>query len=332
RLLKLLSAFCGNHYTSIRKYFDASTFAKLQSNSTSGTVSIVNFFNYVMRKVWFQESRIALSLYDSDGQGYLTEDELEAYLSELIPTLTKLGNLDPKFYPFYLCIVVRKFFFFLDSHHTQRIKIVDILESGFLEDLLELRNENLQKTREETNWFSYDNALRFYSCYISLDENQNGMLSKDEFRKFGNGCFSRLFVDRIFEELLTYNGEIDFKVFIDLILMMENKKEPQSLNLYFHLLDINHEYFIDDFVLKVFLKSLEEKLLEQGHDPLNMETVAVEVCDMIKPQNTRKITLKDLISSGQGDVVVTILTDCNGFWCYENRELLFLDSQEEADV
>jgi hypothetical protein len=30
-------------------------------------------FNYVMRKVWLQQTRIGLSLYDATGQGLLTE-------------------------------------------------------------------------------------------------------------------------------------------------------------------------------------------------------------------------------------------------------------------
>ena len=30
-------------------------------------------FNYIMRKVWLQQTRIGLSLYDATGQGLLTE-------------------------------------------------------------------------------------------------------------------------------------------------------------------------------------------------------------------------------------------------------------------
>ena len=33
----------------------------------------MQFFNYVMRKVWLHQTRIGLSLYDVAGQGYLKE-------------------------------------------------------------------------------------------------------------------------------------------------------------------------------------------------------------------------------------------------------------------
>lgn len=43
---------------------------------------------------------------------------------------------------------------------------------------------------------------------------------------------------------------------------------------------------------------------------------------MVKPKDPYKITLQDLVNSGQGDTVTSILIDLNGFWTYENREVL----------
>ena len=50
-------------------YLTAKTFAKLQSGDPNGRVSVMALFNYVMRKVWLQQTRIGLSLYDVNGQG-----------------------------------------------------------------------------------------------------------------------------------------------------------------------------------------------------------------------------------------------------------------------
>lgn len=43
-----------------------------------------------------------------------------------------------------------------------RIKIQDILACGFLDDLLELRDDDLSKEQQEANWFSAPSALRVY--------------------------------------------------------------------------------------------------------------------------------------------------------------------------
>jgi serine/threonine-protein phosphatase 2A regulatory subunit B'' len=96
----------------VKPYFTSIVFAKLQQGDPQGRVSIMSLFNYVMRKVWLQQTRIGLSLYDSTGQGYLTEIDLENYITELLPTLPQLEGLEKSFYSFYVCTAVRNFCFF----------------------------------------------------------------------------------------------------------------------------------------------------------------------------------------------------------------------------
>lgn len=67
------------------------------------------------------------------------KQDLESYISELIPTLPQLEGLEKSFHSFYVCTAVRKFFFFLDSMRTGRVHIRDVLTSSFLEDLLEVK-------------------------------------------------------------------------------------------------------------------------------------------------------------------------------------------------
>lgn len=123
----------------------------------------MSLFNYTMRKVWLQQTRIGLSLYDYTGQGFLREtvcysilghnfcvasivcvlyifpkQDLESYILELIPTLPQLEGLEKSFHSFYVCTAVRKFFFFLDPLRTGKIRIRDVLACSFLEDLLEV--------------------------------------------------------------------------------------------------------------------------------------------------------------------------------------------------
>lgn len=120
-------------------YMIHSIVATLQQKDPYGRISIMSLFNYIMRKTWLRQSRIGLSLYDISGQGYLTEKDLELYITELIPTLPHLKKLEESFYSFYVCTAVRRFLFFLDPKRLGRVRIVDILASGFLDDLLELR-------------------------------------------------------------------------------------------------------------------------------------------------------------------------------------------------
>ena len=72
--------------------------------------------------------------------------------------------------------------FFLDPFRSGKVKINDILESGFLDDLVELRVDELQKEIGDGNWFSVSNYQRLYDQYVTMDTDQNGMLSLQEMK------------------------------------------------------------------------------------------------------------------------------------------------------
>uniref|UniRef100_A0A8C4WVT6 Protein phosphatase 2, regulatory subunit B'', gamma n=1 Tax=Eptatretus burgeri TaxID=7764 RepID=A0A8C4WVT6_EPTBU len=293
-------------------FFTARVFAKLLDKDPYGRISILHFFNYVMRKVWLHQTRIGLSLYDVAGQGFLRESDLENYILELIPTLPQLEGLEKSFYSFYVCTAVRKFFFFLDPLRTGKIKIQDILACGFLDDLLELRDEDLSKESQDVNWFSAPSALRVYGQYLNLDKDHNGMLSKEELSCYGTGTLTPIFLDRIFQECLTYDGEMDYKTYLDFVLALENKKEPAALQYFFKLLDIQNKGCLNVFALNCFFRD--------------------EIFDMVRPKDPLHITLQDLINCRQGDTVVSILIDLNGFWTYENREVLVTDAGDTITI
>lgn len=308
-----------------KQFFKASTFAKLLNNDPYGRISVMHFFNYVMRKVWLHQTRIGLSLYDVAGLGYLRENDLENYIYELIPTLSQLDQLDKSFHSFYVCTAVRKFFFFLDPMRTGKIKIQDVLACSFLDDLLELRDDDLPKDVQESNWFSAHSALRVYGQYLNLDSDHNGMLSKEELAKYGTGTLTSVFLDRVFQECLTYDGEMDYKTYLDFVLALENRKEPQSLQYLFRLLDVQGKGYLNIFDLNYFFRAIQEQMKMHATEPVSFDDVKNEIFDMVKPADPLKLALQDLIRSYSGHTVVSILIDVQDFWSYENREVVPID-------
>lgn len=311
-----------------KPFFKASVFAKLLGNDPYGRISVMQFFNYVMRKVWLHQTRIGLSLYDVAGLGYLRESDLENYILELIPTLPQLDGLEKSFYSFYVCTAVRKFFFFLDPLRTGKVKIQDILACSFLDDLLELRDEDLPKDMQESNWFSAPSSLRVYGQYLNLDRDHNGMLSKEELSKFGTGTLTNVFLDRVFQECLTYDGEMDYKTYLDFVLALENRKEPQAIQYLFRLLDVQNKGYLNVFDLNYFFRAIQEQMRMHSQEPVSFDDIKNEIFDMVKPENPLRITLQDLIRCNSGHIVISILTDLHEFWTYENREVLVPDMRD----
>lgn len=123
-----------------RHFFSASAFLKFDRDEY-GRIDILSFFHSIVRKVSLLQTRIQISLYDSIGNGYLREKDLENYIFELIPTFPLLSELQKNYYTFYVITAVRKFFFFLDPKRTGKVFIKDLLTSPILAELYDLRQE-----------------------------------------------------------------------------------------------------------------------------------------------------------------------------------------------
>lgn len=60
------------------------------------------------------------------------------------------------------------------------MRITDILASGFLDSMLELREVSTSEAQLAANWFSHQSAVRVYGSYLLLDEDRNGLLTRSE--------------------------------------------------------------------------------------------------------------------------------------------------------
>jgi len=295
-----------------------------------GSIAVIPFTACIIREVNVRQVRIQLSQFDTYGDGYLRERDIENYVFDLIPTLPQLsGELQEDFYPYYVFTAVRKFFFFLDPKRTGKIYIRDLLMSPILAELLELRQEELPERVLKENWFSHICALRVYSMYLELDADTNGMLLPEELQEYGSGMLSEVFIRRVFQECQTYEGEMDYKSFLDFVLAMENKKEKAAMLYFWRILDIHRKGGLDTFTINYFFRSVVDTLRRRQFEPVNVEDVKDEIFDMIKPKLPMCIQLEDLLNSQQGHTVVSMLIDAKAFWMYDNRETLLVGSEED---
>jgi hypothetical protein len=145
------------------------------------------------------------------------------------------------------------------------------------------------------------------------------MLKKAELARYSPGL-TGIFIDRIFEEYQTFEGEMDYKTFLDFVLAMENKKVPQAINYFWKVLDVYGKGGIDTFVINMFFRSVIQKLESRMQTDYKVDDLKDELWDMAKPAMPYCITLQDLLSCGVGDVIVSMLTDAKAFYDYDQRE------------
>eukprot|EP01027_Heterolobosea_sp_BB2_P015719 GEZU01022492.1.p1 GENE.GEZU01022492.1~~GEZU01022492.1.p1 ORF type:complete len:492 (-),score=119.13 GEZU01022492.1:753-2186(-) len=310
-------------------FFSAECFLKFPRDDY-GRISVASYCNYLLKKVFLYQTRISFSIYDNDADGYLTENDLETYIYDMIPQVPVLSTLTESVYEFYVATAVRKFMFFLDQkNRSGKISIDDLMESPVLEELLEVQNMNPGE-ENDNNWFSAGSVTRVYSLWLQLDTNQNRMLSKNELARYTGASLTDVFLDRVFEECNTYEGEMDYKTFLDFVLAMENKNTEAGLQFFWRILDVEKKGYITPFHINFFFRDIQKKLKETGAELVAVRDVADEIFDMVKPAEPLKIRLKDLVACKVGDTVINMLIDVNGFWAYDNREALLQQEPEQG--
>jgi len=112
---------------------------------------------------------------------------------------------------------------------------------------------------------------------------------------------------------------MDYKTYLDFVLALENRQEPQSLHYLFKILDVNNQGYLDTFCLNYFFRvsadktcfsfehdctdviivdwqAIQEQLKMHNQTPVNFKDVKDEIFDMVKPQDPMRITLQDLLN------------------------------------
>ncbi|XP_017104901.2 serine/threonine-protein phosphatase 2A regulatory subunit B'' subunit gamma-like isoform X1 [Drosophila bipectinata] len=306
-------------------------FLSLMVNSpVPGKAEVLSIYKYVTGRVELEQGRIGISFYDEMGQGVLQEVDLENYIRDIIPTLAQVSNyLEPSFEIFYVCTVVKKFFFFLDPLHTGRIRIEDAIITGMLSEVLELRNEakeseekddQVAEENEHRNWFSLESVIAVYDTFLGLDKDHNGLLSRDELAKYGSGTLTSVFMDRVFEVSRTFDKEMDYKGFLDFFFALEYRDKPPALHYLFRLLDVGQQGFLTAQNLSYFFEDIARQIKATNAEQVLFQDLKDEIFDMVKPSDPMKITVKDLLNSEQGETVVSILIEYQRFSAYENRD------------
>ncbi|EME26445.1 Serine/threonine-protein phosphatase 2A regulatory subunit B'' subunit gamma [Galdieria sulphuraria] len=282
--------------------------------------------------------------YCEDSNGVISEASFQAFVeNELIAASSELkSKLNPSFYPYYSCTVSRKVFFFLDSPRRGFIKLQSFINSKlFLECLDATTSHSMDDSASQNSlqsWFSAESALYMYEKYLELDLDGNGMLSKSELSRFGNGTLTNTFLSRFFEECVSYKNdessqeEIDYRVYLDLVLILTNISSKPALHILFRILDSRGRGALNVYDFNLFYKDLKAYLDRIGIETPPFEHLLSEIFDMVRPVNSWEITQKDLECSGCAGTVVGILIDATVFIEYENREAVTGVDENDIDA
>ena len=197
-----------------------------------GRASIHSLYALACSLTQLLQTRVHLAMLE-DGRGRLSEPALETFVKESIPRLPRLCehvHLQPghSFLPFYVAHCVRKLHMLLDHKDKRGVPVETLLLSADLAQFFSLAAEVEEgaeddMSADESNWFSLACAIRIYRQFLDLDSDQDGMLAAEELSRYADGLMTLTpaFVGRLFEVVHTYEGRLDYKGYLDLVVSLQ---------------------------------------------------------------------------------------------------------------
>jgi Ca2+-binding EF-hand superfamily protein len=240
----------------------------------NGEISCQMFHSFAVRAITLLESYYALLKFSQEFDGYVTEEELQLYIESQMPKL----NLKPQsdtIRTFYICTCIRKFSFFHDKCKQGRMKIDSIVFSPILSELLELTNINLCPDLLVSNWFSSRSTLKVYQDFLKLDRNKNGMIGKQEMKFSRDEKFTNTFITQLYDNVQLFNGEMDFLIYLEFILALENLDSIEGLKWIFRILDIKKNGYLDQSTIEFYLKDVNEMMAQHGLEKIPLKDMVV---------------------------------------------------------
>ena len=360
-------------------HFTPSKFLSFRRNPVGG-VSSVCYFTAICRRNLRLQIKLILLRQDKEGNGMISVDDLETVLDEILDKniIQDIPLPQSAFRTTWKQIALHKFVVHLlktrnVSSDEKCLSIKAILKSQVFREFTELPTMSLNifysgpmGKKVAANWFSLQHAQRINRAFSNLDQDKDGFITKEEFRKLEPGM-TDIFVDRIFGEhvnafnctsttsgksppkpslkrrssvmlmrqeiakqKISKRGCMSFSDYLTFAMCWNDKRHPYSLKYFFTCLDLERRGFLTHVEIHSFFREVFAKYLENNqYNDIRMEDVRDEIFDMVTQQVPGKITQKDILNSGVQDVLVDVLSDYNGFWRYDNREYLMQMEDEE---
>eukprot|EP00884_Botryococcus_braunii_P010087 jgi/Botrbrau1/1907/Bobra.0005s0022.1 len=318
-----------NGLASLESYFSASNFLRCQPDA-AGMVLAADFRNFVLHKEPLLQMRSWLLQLDQGGTGMLEVTDLEKFLDRVFPEVAGTSEQEGVFT--WRRLAASKLMFFCG--HRGRAKIVDILSSDLLMELLDLCQLNVTQEVAEMNAFSPTTLLDPLRGFESSSRNM--VVDADGLHSWSGGALTPLFISRLLGERSAaaldpactaaergMGNCMNTLSFIWFTFAWSRRDHPAAVRYFFPIFDIESKGYISQMDMYMFLKEVHGILCRIGYaQPLRLEDMMDEAIAMINAKNPHQITLKDLLDSNMAGTFIGILANVQVFWMYEERDRL----------
>ncbi|GKT23568.1 Serine/threonine-protein phosphatase 2A regulatory subunit B'' subunit gamma like protein [Aduncisulcus paluster] len=325
--------------------------SELDECDPSSVIKADDLLYFITRDTHLQRMRISLSIYDSEGAGYLCEEDLDVFVCDSLKSMPEVNALIPvQMEKYYRALVIEYFMFFLDKKRRGIIKVDDLAASPILEKFLDSTAEaipdelayfakdeppNLREL-ETLNWLHPKIAVhRIYILFLSLDSDKSGLLTKEDFQAIHDQGLNPVIASRVFYVLRTFDGLLDMKGYIQFLLAVCFPKEERSKRFFFDLFDLTGQGRVTNYDIHSIFKGIAAQINKYSpadEEDIGSEDVITSVFDSLevrdeerKEGEPRYFELSDVLSSKSGHLYPFLLLSASSFLDYESREKEMLE-------
>ncbi|XP_061600340.1 serine/threonine-protein phosphatase 2A regulatory subunit B'' subunit alpha isoform X2 [Cololabis saira] len=234
------------------------------------------------------------------GCNYLEQEDFIPLLQDMVdthPGLTFLKDA-PEFHSRYITTVIQRIFYVVNRSWTGRITMMELRRSNFLQTLALLEEED--DINQITDYFSYEHFYVIYCKFWELDTDHDLYIDPKDLGRYNDHASSNRIIERLFSGAVTRGnavqreGRMSYAEFVWFLISEEDKKNPTSIEYWFRCMDTDGDGVLSMFELEYFYEEQCERMERMGIEPLPFQDLLCQMLDLVKPDNTGKITLGDL--------------------------------------
>ncbi|XP_062295719.1 serine/threonine-protein phosphatase 2A regulatory subunit B'' subunit alpha isoform X1 [Scomber scombrus] len=241
-----------------------------------------------------------INLLAKPGCKYLEQEDFIPLLQDIVdthPGLTFLKDA-PEFHSRYITTVIQRIFYVVNRSWTGRISMIELRRSNFLQTLALLEEED--DINQITDYFSYEHFYVIYCKFWELDTDHDLYIDPKDLSRYNDHASSNRIIERLFSGAVTRGnavqreGRMSYAEFVWFLISEEDKKNPTSIEYWFRCMDVDGDGILSMFELEYFYEEQCERMERMGIEPLPFQDLLCQMLDLVKPENSGKITLSDL--------------------------------------
>ena len=263
-------------------------------------LDFISILIHVQRAVWLL---LALDPMISDSVHESTLQKMVQKYVRHVESLVRLTADLKDYVQFYVPTVVSRIRFFLGGTWNGRFNLQQLITSKSFIQFVHMDDMDL-----ESNPFAIQNTTSLYNLYVTLDKNKEGMLSQSDLKvidaDWAKYRLSDAFLSRLFSCLPTFDGCIDFMLFLYVMWPLRYMGQPQAARFFCEIFDLDEDGRVGIQDVRYFYKSI----YGSNNTTVTFDWFVSEIYDMCQCRD-EGFNEEMLIASGEQEEIIRRLID-----------------------